>query len=247
MKFNGYKLLLNTALILGAGYFLTFIVYYLANYIYIGEVFYYVWQFIQRAVYLIMPIAAAVIILVRSAYSRPSLAALYAIPLAAVRMLYFIPYFYLLVLTEGFDSVESLCYGTLLSLFEAVVSYALTMIIFAAMRFIIARRASDTAIGEVIARKTVLDFGDPVSLAFLSVCGASFLYFFIKEIINTVSFISEYGISFSASEIIYTVISYILDVLMPLFYYFIISCIKNKIIETRLYPLPENQNTNQNI
>ena len=242
MKFNGYKLLLNAALILGAGYFLTFIVYYLANYIYIGEAFYYAWQFIQRAVYLIMPIAAAVIILVRSAYSRISSAALYAIPLAAVRVLYFIPYFYLLVLTEGFDSVEALGYGTLISLVEAAVSYALTMLIFLAMRFVIVRRSGGADIGEVLAKRTVLDFGEPVSLAFLSVAYGCFLYFFIKEIISTVTFISEYGFSYRTSEIIYTVLSYIFDILIPLFYYFVISLIKNRLIETRLMTPSENQN-----
>ena len=93
MKFNGYKLLLNASLSLGAIYFFTFIIYYLANYIYIGDFFYYAWQFIQRAVYLILPIAASVIILVRSAYSSKGRAALYAIPLSLVRIFYFIPYF----------------------------------------------------------------------------------------------------------------------------------------------------------
>ena len=235
MKFNGYRLFLRSSIYLGIGYFASFVLYYLSNYIYSVDALYYAWQFLQKGIYLLLPIIAALITLISSAFIGSGKACLNAIPLALVRTVYFVPYFYLMIITEGFDSVESLFYSALLALGEAIISYAVTVLIFTAMRFIIKKRGTGRELSHIMTEPTVLDTSNPTSLAFLAVSLFSFVYFTVGEVIDTVAFISDYGFTFNTTELIYTVISYIFDILVPLLYYFILSLLKNYIISSRMY------------
>ena len=110
-------------------------------------------------------------------------------------------------------------------------------VIFLLLTFLLSlfiRRKSGTELSVAIAKKTTLDFADPVSLSFILLSALSALYFIIKEIIDTVQFISEYGTRFTETEIIYLCVSFILDVLIPCGYYIVLKTVKNRIISTRL-------------
>jgi hypothetical protein len=96
------------------------------------------------------------------------------------------------------------------------------------------KHKSGTYLADALAKKTTLDFADPVSLSFILLSALSALYFIIKEIIDTVQFISEYGTRFTETEIIYLCVSFILDVLIPCGYYVVLKALKNRIINTRL-------------
>ena len=233
MKFNGYRMIRNTALALLAAQIATFILYYLSNYIFVIDALTYVWIFVQRATYMLLPIIGGVVLLADAAYIPSRKWLLHAIPITLTRSVFLIPYYYLLVIVEGYDSIESLTYSALLTLGELVIGYILTVLLTFLLSLFI-RRRSGTELSYALAKKTTLDFADPVSLSFILLSALSALYFIIKEIIDTVQFISEYGTRFTETEIIYLCVSFILDVLIPCGYYIVLKTVKNRIISTRL-------------
>ncbi len=232
MKFKSYRFISRASLYLFLAYLTSFLLYYIATFIYPTDTLTYIWLFAERATYLLFPAISAVLTLIVFTYCGGYRGAIAAIPLSLTRLIYLIPYYYLDIIQEGYDSIESLGYGSLLSLGEVIILYGFIMLITALIRFIIKKHGTEPA--EALAKRTVLDFADPVSLSFMIISLLSCTYLTVKEVIDTVYFISEYGARFTQSEIVYMVISYVADILIPLGYYFILSFIKNCVIASRL-------------
>ena len=233
MKFNSYRLVSNTLLALSGCYLATFVLYYLSNYIYMSDVLAYVWIFVQRATYVLMPLISVLVTLIVYAFLGTKKAVICGLSLGLPRAVYLLPYYYLKIIIEGYDSVESLSYGALLTAGELIIGYVLTAIAIFIADLIITKRGK-APLCEKLAVHTVLDFADPVSLTMLIASAAAALYFVVNEIIDTVSFIAEYGTRFSDAEIIYLVISFILDILIPCGYYIVLSAVKNRTVDGRL-------------
>jgi hypothetical protein len=235
MKFNDKKFTAHASIALLAAYLLTFIVYYLANYIIGGVALTYVWLFLQKATYLLLPIAASVIVFTESAFLGIKRALISAIALSMTRMIYFIPYYYLIFILDGFDSVESISYGALVSLGEAIIAYGLTVAVFFVMRAVFKKRSGGKIpCASLICKPTRLDISEPVAASFIFISLAAFAYLFIIEIADTVSFIIEYSGRFSSTEIVYTVVSYVFDIAMFAIYFTVMSNVKNFIIRKRV-------------
>jgi hypothetical protein len=232
MKFRSYRFISRASFYLFLAYLLSFVLYYVATFIHPTDVLTYIWLFAERATYLLFPTISAVLTLIVFVYCGAYKGAVAAIPLSLTRLVYLIPYYYLYIIQEGYDSIESLGYGTLLSLGEIIILYGVIMLITVLVGFIIKKRGYEPEVA--LAKRTVLDFADPVSLSFMLISLFSCVYLTVKEIADTVYFISEYGAKFTPSEIVYMVISYAADVFIPLSYYFILSFIKNRVIASRL-------------
>lgn len=234
MKFNKKNLYLKAAASFASVYLLTFIIYYLGNHILSsGEILIYADIFLSKLTYLMLPIAAGVITLIFSVYESTKGAMLRLIPLSLCRMIYFIPYFYLVFFMRGMNSIDSILLSLLSSISDAALSYALTLAICFLLRFIITKRTK-TPIADALAKRTELDFSDPVSASLAIICGFVSVYFIITEIGDTVSFLINYGLTFTLPEIIYTLISYILDAALFFIHYYVIAAVKNRIIEKRV-------------
>ena len=219
-----------------AVYLTSFIIYYLSSYIlYENDFLAYLRIFSNKLTYLLVPLASAVIALIIYAFSDMRHTLICLIPLTFARIIYYIPYFYLIFIFDNFDSVEALPLAFLVSLLEAGFAYAINLGFFLMAKWIIEKKKTkEDSFADTVAIPTALDFNNPTSFAFMIFSLIAFLYFFIYEIINTVSFIMEYSGSFTSTEIIYTVFSYIFDISLLLIYYFAISFIKNTIIKKRL-------------
>ncbi len=236
MEFNKKGLCLKATLAFAGAYIFSFIIYYFGNHLFTEtDVFLYIDIFFNKAVYLLLPVLAGVIALIFFAYGKLSSALLVMIPLISVRITYFLPYFYLSFILDGLDTADSILFGILFAVGDAVLAYILSVLIFFAMKIIIEKKSGkDASVAHELSKKTVLDFSDPVCLSFMSVAFLCFLYFFISEIANTVSFIITYSFNFTVSEIIYTVICYIYTLILLFIHYYAQVIIKNKIIEKRL-------------
>jgi hypothetical protein len=181
----------------------------------------------------LLPLVGSIVLLNDAAFIPGGKWLLHAIPITLTRAAFLIPYYYLLVIVDGFDSIESLTYSALLTLGEIAIGYVLTVLLTYLLSIFI-RRKGKTELTDALAKRTTLDFSDPVSLSFILLSALSSLYFIIKEIIDTVQFILEYGTRFTETEIIYLCVSFILDVLIPCGYYVVLKALKNRIINTRL-------------
>lgn len=232
MKFNDDRLCKNATLILLLSYFLSFLIYYIPNFAVESEVLAYISTFVRRCVYLLIPISAAYIALIGASFLGVKWAVLRLIPMMLVRMIYLLPLFYLMLLADGFDSIEGLLIGLGLSLGEALIAYGLTLLLFFAMRFIQGyKRDTDTSCD--LLPSNWLDLSNKTNLACALVSLAAFLYFFVSEIIDTVLYIIKYNGYYRTGEIIYIIFSFIYDIALLFVYYLTFILIK-RILSKRM-------------
>ena len=230
IKTNG--LTKRCTLYLSIGYIFAFLIYYLANYIFYDiSALSYVWIFTQKLIYLLMIFIAATVMLIFYALGEKRHGYLSLIAFSLIRMIYFIPYFYLIFIYDGFDSVEALLFGLLSALADAAIFYLLALLALGVMLLIIKKsNQGGTPIDELIIKPTRLNFADPICLAFTVLSLLGFAYLFINEVIDTVSFIINYSGNLLTLEIIYIIFSYIFDLSLIFVYYFALSFIKNRIM-----------------
>ncbi|MBQ3016509.1 MAG: hypothetical protein IJD79_07000 [Clostridia bacterium] len=222
------------SLLLLLGYLGAFILYYLSNQIfYEVEPLAYIWIFAQRLIYFLMLFISATLTLILYFSDKSKRAFLSLIAFSAARTIYFIPYFYLIYIYDGFDSIEAILFGILTAVGEAALAYGLTLLAFGFMLLVI-KKANKSALSpsELILQHTKLDFSDPISLSFALLSLIGFSYFFIKEIIDTAIFLVDYSGSITVGEIFYIVFSFIFDLALIFIYYFVLSYVKNRIVAT---------------
>lgn len=225
------NLIKKASLGLFIGYFLTFLLFYLTNYLFDSVVLTYIWVFAKKLTYLLpLLITASITLIIYCVFGKKA-AYLALIPFSLSRIIYFFPYFYLQFIFDGFDSTESLLYAALSSLAEAALAYALSLLVFGVMLLIVKKsNAGRAQLDEIIFKKTSLDFSNPLSLAFTVVSILGFSYYFISEIIDTVAILSSYYGTLTLGEIAYMLFSYVFDVALIFAYYFTLVFVKNLIV-----------------
>lgn len=242
MKLYSKNLYTKASLLLLLGYFVTFLSFYLANVLfYDTAVFSYLWYFVQKATFLLLPLISALLILTEYAYSGMKRALIALIPLSATKIMYSLPYYYLNFVYDPFyDSLDALLLALLRSFLEIIALYAFTLAVFFLMKFILdlaSKKQEPHA--ALLSRPTTLNFSDPVSLTFMVSSLLAFLYFFTVEIVDTVSVISRYSARLTGGEIVYMIFSYVFDVLLLALHYFALAYIKNYIVKTRVKDIDE--------
>lgn len=230
MQFNVRRLFRRALLYLSLAYLLTYALYHVTYYVLNYEWLHYVQLFVQKATYLLIPLTASAVTLAISAYRGVKEALLRAISLSLVRMIYFIPYFYMMNYTSmwGFASSEAILYALLLALGEVIISYILSALIFALMRFTVKKMLRSDDFPTAMDRYATLDFDNPVSVAFMVCSLLAFLYFFISEIIDTVRFFVDSSGSFYTAEIIYIIVSFVFDISLLFIHFFTLCFVKNR-------------------
>ena len=210
------------------GYFLIFLLFYVTNYLSDSM---YVWMFASKLVYLLPLLITGMITLTFYCALGKTVAYIALIPFALVRVIYFLPYFYLQFVLDSYDSTEALLYGALSALGEAALAYALSLLVFGAMLFIIKISNKGRAtLDTIIFKKTTLDFQNPLSLAIAIVSLIGFSYYFISEIVDTFTILLTYGATLTIGEVAYMLFAYLFDIALIFAYYFTLVFIKNLIV-----------------
>ena len=243
MKLQYKGLYTRASLVLTLAYSMTFLSFYLANSLYTDKAFFaYLWYLVQKSTFLLLPLVSAMLTLLADSYLGMKKALVRLIPLSLAKMIYSLPYYYLYFVYDiYYDSIDALFLGFIQATFEVIFLYLFTLLIFLVMRYFLGvfGRRGETK-DKLLAKKTVLNFADPVSRTFALSSLLCFLYIFIVEIIDTISIVSRYSGRLRGGEIAYIVFSYCFDVLLLALHYFVLSLIKNYIAEYRICPADEN-------
>ena len=237
MKFNNKSLYTRASLIFLVVHFVTFMILYCSEFVFVNSTFMtYLWYFMQKATFLLMPLVAAMLILLADAYLGIRGALLRLLPLSFAKMIYSLPYYYLVFVYDPFyDSADAIFFALIQSFAESIILYAFVLIIFYIMKgFLWLFNKTGEKNSELLSKSTVLDFRDPVSLTFMTSSLLCFLYFLIDEIITTVSIISRYSGRLLGGEIVYMVFSYAVDISLLALHYFALAYLKNRIVKERV-------------
>ncbi len=237
MNFNKKGLVRNLTLYLSGVYLLFFIVCYIKDFVFPqANFFFYLDIFLDKLISLLPPSISALIALIFSGFGKNKITP-YAvmIPTSVSRIIYVLPYFYIKNILDGYISGKAFLYSAIYALADIFLNYLLSLIVYLVIRAVIRIRAGRiVSLPFYLKEKTELNVADPIACAFLTVSFIGFLYFFIAEIINTVSYIISYSFNFTSSDLILAVVSYIYIVFLLFVYFFTLAHIKNKILEKRL-------------
>lgn len=235
MNFKSRGLTRNVSFCLLISYFLTFIVYYLANYILYGNsILAYLQMILNKAIYLAIPFTASLAALILSSFVSTKTALISLIPLSLTRFIYSLPLYYLVFIYSSFDTFDSILLSLPVSILECVFIYVLSLGAFLLMRFIIRKAGGTKSYSEALSEKTPLDFKHPVSLAFAIISLLSFALIFTNDAVSIIELISSSGANLKASEIFYAVFLVIYDAALLFLQYFLLSFIKNMVIKKRV-------------
>lgn len=214
-----------------------FVLYYLFNHIsaissaqwsvYIAV---YIVPFIASGLELLMPLVGAAVLLITRAFYGTKYTLLRAIPLSVMRIFYLLPYYYLYFVFDGYSSIEALLFGLLSSIPEIAVQYALMLALFVIMRVLSQRRLGE---GEALCQSLSsdgifrLEAAGCFALFGASLC--AFAYLFVRECIDTVSFLIEYSGSYTVAEIIFITVSFLLDFALLFLYHICLRLVCRRI------------------
>ena len=227
MKINSKRMSLTAALLLSLVYFLSFIIFYIDSYIFARtlEPIRYIAEAVNKSTYLLLPSIAALLSLTVYMLSGTKSALLSLGAMTLPRIFYSLPIWYLYLLPDGFDSLEALGYGLLISLGEEIIAYLISLLI-ALLIYAIARlKGKRRDVSDFLYTSDAFDLSNPISFALMALSSVIFVYFAINDVISTVDYLSSYTY-YKANEIIMIAVFFIFDILALFLHYFALFYIK---------------------
>jgi len=231
VRLNLKRLLPTAVLLLSLVYFLSFIIFYIDSYIFARTVepIRYLAEAISKSTYFMLPSVAAIISLSVFALSGAKRALLSLAAMTLPRLIYSIPIWYLYLLPEGFDSLEALGYGSLISLGEELIVFIISLFIAALLYAVTRVRGKNRDISKWLYTSDAFDFSNALSFAIMALASIIFVYFAINDVISTVDYLTSYSY-YKANEIIMIVVFFIYDVLALFLHYFALFYIKGAVL-----------------
>ncbi len=230
---NNKKTIRKAAIIYALLYFTLFLIFYLPNYVPILNEFveasfktpYIIIRGVLETTFqFFIPVSAAAVLFAISSSEGRRGVLKSAIFLALPVTVYSLPYCYLYALSLGFDSIEGAGISLAFTLCSAAFEYAHAVLLFLAASFISERAARGRAFGEGDNQKSVsvqqsatdrfsiksaFDLSVPLTFAVIVISLCELVYNLILEIIDTVSFFVESGGSFTSTDVLDIVFSYL--------------------------------------
>ena len=241
MKFYDKRLTARVSGLFALANFVVFIVYYIFNYLVMApnDFVVYLIKFSTQTVDILLPFVAAATMLTRGAFLGRRKAMTGIIPFVCTRLIYLVPYYYLHLIYDGYDSIESLILGLVYSIPELIIYYLIIFALYSVITFVAKRAAKKRGIDPYgieseIQNEEFLNFDNGVISGIFTSALLTFIYLVIREIIYTVSYFIEYAGNYQIGEIAYIAFSFVYD-LAILFLCHIAACaVKNLIIKGRL-------------
>ena len=168
-----------------------------------------------------------------------------AIAVSASTLLFSIPYYYIYYIGTGYDSVESIINSLLVSVLM-VLTTALHSLLLCLIPYLVMRSKDKNAdmrktLDSDFTVSKVLDTSSVWVKASFAICIGEAIFLFIFEVIDTVTFFIDYGMTYRIDEILYIVLSYI--ILLPIFALSHRLCIKfkNYTVKNCVYKIEKEQ------
>ena len=184
---------------------------------------------LMKGLDVLLPISAGFILYVAFRARTAAAALLYGAIMAIGRYVYTFLYYYLYFVYSGYSSVEACGLSGLWSILGYAIHYALILAVFFGIRLAVYRIGGDTELPELLSQCPTFCFKNPLCLASMMAAGVGFVYIFVMDVIDTVSFIIEYGTKINGAELASMLIAFAVDIV----FLFIIHAV-NMLIKRRL-------------
>ena len=174
----------------------------------------------------LLPLIAAVVISVtRKRGLLPKLTP--SLLISLTRITYALPYFYVVLVNDVWDSIEALLIGLAISAAYMLGFFIQTFICVAIIGFFEKKSNSDER-----AMSKIFDFEDKTNFAIAMAAFFMLILFIVIELVrNTIPFIIDYKGSIKVEEILTMVLAYVLLIIYTVIHYALVCYLKNKIVE----------------
>lgn len=153
----------------------------------------------------LLPCVCAVILTVICARYDLRTALIKGIPLTLTNLIYTVPYYYLIGIAYGLDSIESILLSLGVSTAYLLIFYAHTALLFLAARYLLSR----TKAIDSLSVGGMLDLSSPATLGIFAVSAIEFVIKLCVELWQSVSYFIEYAGDYRGDDILYMVIRFI--------------------------------------
>lgn len=191
--------------------------------------YFYVISPIMKGVDILIPVSAAFIIYLAYLNNGNKAAIGYGALIASGRYVYTFVYYYLYFVYDGYSSVEAVELSGLWSILGYAIHYAIILAIFFSLKFAIHRMCPTGDRVTIISSTATLDFKCPICLASIISSAVAFVYLFVLDLIDVISFLIEYGLDVTPSELATMLIAFIADVAFLFIIHSVNMAIKNRI------------------
>ena len=141
--------------------------------------------FVMRGIDLLIPLSAAVILLIISVYDGMRAALIRGIFIALTRFLYLFPYYYLYFVYDGYDSIESCMHSAIWSIVGCVALYAVIALCFLVMHFIFRKRAGERDLCDCVGEGGIFSLDKPFCFTLLCASFGGFAFLLTREITSS--------------------------------------------------------------
>ena len=167
---------------------------------------YFVMYFTELEGWLTATVAAVFLMVI---YTRDSKKAALrsAIPLTLVKLIYTLPYYYLLGISYRLDSIESIMLSLLASIFHLLVFYLHAALLFAVAKYVFTRREKNAPCH--LSEGSIFDLDHRATLSIFAISFAEFIIRILMEIRQAVSYFVDYAGDYKADDIFYMIFRFI--------------------------------------
>ena len=244
MNFNIKKLCSKAFCLLG--------VYHLARYLFAhaaymhmqdetGIIFEYITLYLNKITDFLVPAIIGVLTLLSYTYISMRSAIKISLISASATLFFSIPYYYIIfIYNYGYDSIESLTLAAIATLTTIIFTFILSMISLAISLALIrksqklGRGMAREYLTSALAEKSTGDFSNGANPTLIVFPAVSFVYLLINELIDTVTFFTDYRLDYTAGDIIVITLNYVLLFFLLALSYLVMCKIKNGMIKNRL-------------
>lgn len=204
----------------------------------VGVILSYATYFFDRIWEFFFPALSALMMLIAFSYNGCKSALLNGVAYASARALYYIPLGYMMAISGGYDSLESLLGGLLIAILMIAVAYveAVICLLLSLIPAYFSARKAKTAVAEValcgLKQHDALDISSVGTAAVGITVLVQFLKLLATEVRDTVEFFAG-GSFYDAGEIFYIVFKYCFAIMLLAGMHFLLCFIKRKTVTAR--------------
>ena len=216
----------------------SFLIFFIPNYVIEADIgwFEYVRLFLNKFLEFALPPIAAVLLLKVYFAGGIKGALISAIFFSLPRIIYLLPYYYLYHIAYGYDSIESICLSALVTVFGIALMWAHIALLFSLIRMMAIRstakslatdlppaiqktmtvdlkkklnQQAEKALSTDINFTGAFDFSIPLTLGIFASSFGEFIINFMREAVDTVTYLINYAGYYRLGEIIYITASFI--------------------------------------
>lgn len=194
-----------------------YLAFHLANLIFFtSDAAAYIQYFVGRLAEFTLPIIFAAILVKMNRGFKGSI--LPAALLVATRLIYFIPYYYVMYVADVFDSAEAIGLSIITSIALAFVTTLEVLLYYGIIRLIM--KLDGAVPDKAYFPLGALELDNPATVAIFGATAIRFLGYLVFEVIGTVDFFIRVGDTYRTNEIFFIVGSYVFLLALLLFTHF---------------------------